>query len=154
MKIWLKNFRDLDAKEVVLVLEWRNHKNVAPFMRHKVVTLQEHLCFLESLKKDSTKEYFLVFKDAIPIGVIDFVEISLQSCAFGLYQNPSLSGFGSILMQEVLEYAFKILKVKELKACVFKNNTKALELYLKFGFTITKENATMYNVSLCAGGGA
>lgn len=154
MGLLLKNFLELDAKESALVLQWRNHRKVAPFMKHKQVALEEHLRFLESLKRDCTKAYFLVYENQTPIGVIDFVEIvPLQSCEFGIYQSPFLKGYGEMLMQEVLDYAFKTLSVKELKACVFKSNVKALELYLRFQFKIIKESAEMYNVSLSVGEG-
>ncbi|WP_236033280.1 UDP-4-amino-4,6-dideoxy-N-acetyl-beta-L-altrosamine N-acetyltransferase [Helicobacter turcicus] len=140
----LKNFAQLNVKEGALVLEWRNHASVAAFMKQKNITKTEHLNFMESLKHDTSKEYFLVFANAIPIGVIDFIEIVRGfSCEFGIYQSPFLKGYGEILMQKVLDYAFNVLKVKELRACAFNANTKAIDLYLRFGFEITKRDARM-----------
>ncbi|HEC1767616.1 TPA: GNAT family N-acetyltransferase, partial [Campylobacter lari] len=68
------------------------------------------------------------------------------SCEFGLYGIKK--GIGELLMQEVKNYAFNILKVQTLNACVFKENTKALNLYLKHGFKIIKEDNNFYFVNL------
>lgn len=140
----LKNFTQLNTKEIALVLRWRNHADVAKFMKQKSITQKEHLGFIESLKNDDTKEYFLVFENAIPLGVIDFIAIVREeSCEFGIYQSPFLKGYGEVLMRAVLEYAFNVLKVQELRACAFCENIKAIELYLRFGFKMIAKDKEM-----------
>lgn len=140
----LKNFTQLNTNESALVLEWRNHESVATFMKQKSVTKEEHLSFIKSLDRDFSKEYFLVFDGEIPVGVIDFISIVRgESCEFGIYQSPFLKGYGRLLMQKVLEYAFNVLKVQELRACAFNTNTKAIDLYLRFGFEIIKKDEKM-----------
>ncbi|WP_370524662.1 UDP-4-amino-4,6-dideoxy-N-acetyl-beta-L-altrosamine N-acetyltransferase [Helicobacter winghamensis] len=154
MRLELKNFTQLNEDEVALVLKWRNHASVATFMKQKHITKQEHLDFIESLKSDCSKEYFLVFENTIPLGVIDFIAIVRGvSCEFGVYQSPFLKGYGEKLMQKVLDYAFKTLRVKELCACAFNVNTRAIDLYLRFGFKIIRKDETM-SYFICAGGGA
>lgn len=151
MSLLLKNFTNLNAQEAELVLRWRNHKHVADFMRQKSIAKAEHLDFIESLKHDSSREYFLVFDDAIPVGVIDFVSIVRgESCEFGIYQSPFLKGYGEVLMREVLRYAFEVLAVRVICARVFRGNTKALELYLRFGFNDIQEDDEMCYLSLSA----
>ncbi|MDA3967671.1 MULTISPECIES: UDP-4-amino-4,6-dideoxy-N-acetyl-beta-L-altrosamine N-acetyltransferase [Helicobacter] len=133
--IELKNFTKLSCEESIMVLSWRNSPKVAPFMYNALISPKEHLEFLESLKTTCNKEYFLVYKGAIPIGVIDFINIQIgNSCEFGIYANPNLKGYGVILMETLLDYAFNTLKVKELKAQVQSENIKAINLYSKFGF--------------------
>lgn len=138
--IYLKDFTHLDKNEILLVWQWRNDEKISQFMKTKYIDFKEHLNFIITLKKDRTKKYFLVFKDDEAIGVIDFTNITQISCEFGLYAKPNLKGVGQILMQEIKKYAFEILKIKELKACVFKQNKKALDLYLKSGFFVTSKN--------------
>ncbi|EOH1934061.1 UDP-4-amino-4,6-dideoxy-N-acetyl-beta-L-altrosamine N-acetyltransferase [Campylobacter jejuni] len=138
--IYLKDFTHLDKKEILLVWQWRNDEKISQFMKTKYIDFKEHLNFIITLKKDQTKKYFLVFKDDEAIGVIDFINITQDSCEFGLYAKPNLKGVGQILMQEIKKYAFENLKIKELKACVFKQNKKALDLYLKSGFFVTSKN--------------
>ncbi|TXE82847.1 UDP-4-amino-4,6-dideoxy-N-acetyl-beta-L-altrosamine N-acetyltransferase [Campylobacter peloridis] len=148
--IALKDFIHLNQEEIEFVLKWRNDESIAKFMKTKNITLKEHLNFLSSLKADSTKKYFLVFKDDEPIGVIDFININKTSCEFGLYGIKK--GVGDLLMQEIKKYAFEILKIKNLKACVFKTNQKALNLYLKHNFKIIDENDEFYFVDFMGGG--
>ncbi|EAK9939970.1 UDP-4-amino-4,6-dideoxy-N-acetyl-beta-L-altrosamine N-acetyltransferase [Campylobacter lari] len=144
--IILKDFIHLNQEEIKLVLKWRNDESIAKFMKTQNITLKEHLSFLSSLKTDITKKYFLVYDSKQVIGVIDFINITNNSCEFGLYGIKK--GVGNLLMEEIKNYAFNILKVKILKACVFKENTKALNLYLKHGFKIIKEDNNFYFVNL------
>ncbi|EAJ1255123.1 UDP-4-amino-4,6-dideoxy-N-acetyl-beta-L-altrosamine N-acetyltransferase [Campylobacter lari] len=144
--IVLKDFIYLSQNEIELVLKWRNNKNIAKFMKTQNIGLEEHLDFLSSLKTDASKKYFLVYDDENIIGVIDFINITNNSCEFGLYGIKK--GVGELLMQEVKNYAFNVLKIQTLNACVFKENTKALNLYLKHGFKVIKEDNNFYFVNL------
>ncbi len=151
----LKNFVDLNEVEKILVFGWRNHLKIAPLMKTQTIPLKEHLHFLESLKQDATKQYFLVLENDEILGVICFVDIKLGiSCEFGIYQNPDLQGYGAKLMEAMLKYAFEVLNVATLYACAFNDNTKALALYTKFGFNLTNKDETMSYFTLSAGGGA
>lgn len=145
--IYLKDFTHLDKQEILLVWQWRNDEKISQFMKAKYIDFQEHLNFITSLKKDRSKKYFLVFKDNEAIGVIDFINIAKDSCEFGLYAKPDLKGMGQILMQEIKKYTFEKLKIKKLKACVFKQNKRALDLYLKNGFFVTSENDEFFFLS-------
>ncbi|ELZ2501955.1 UDP-4-amino-4,6-dideoxy-N-acetyl-beta-L-altrosamine N-acetyltransferase, partial [Campylobacter lari] len=81
----LKNFIDLNEFEKEFVLKYRNDKNINKFMKNKNITHEEHLNFIQNLKNDCTKRYFLVCKSDQAIGVIDFINITINSCEFGLY---------------------------------------------------------------------
>ena len=145
----LKDFTTLSKSESKMVWEWRNHNKVCEFMKTKNIPFEMHCAFLESLKLDSTKLYFLVFKDSMPIGVVDFVNIKKnESCEFGIYQNPNLHGFGKILMEAMLNYAKDTLKLKRIYACAFVENKRAEALYLHFGFKIYNKDKAMNYFSL------
>ncbi|TXE89773.1 UDP-4-amino-4,6-dideoxy-N-acetyl-beta-L-altrosamine N-acetyltransferase [Campylobacter volucris] len=147
----LKNFTNLNDFEKEFILQHRNNPNIAKFMKNPYISHEEHLNFIQNLKNDYTKRYFLVYENDQAIGVIDFINITINSCEFGLYGIKK--GVGNLLMEEIKNYAFNVLKVKILKACVFKKNTKALNLYLKHDFTIYNENDKFLFVSLNNGGG-
>lgn len=139
--ITLKDFLYLDKYEKMVIFKWRNDPLISSFMKNKHITIREHLRFLNGLKYSTDKKYFLVYDDEVPIGVIDFVDIQFgDKCEFGVYQNPTLRGYGKILMKLLIEYAFNELKVKTLEANVYSNNYKALKLYSEFGF-IKKQNS-------------
>ncbi|EJY0263871.1 UDP-4-amino-4,6-dideoxy-N-acetyl-beta-L-altrosamine N-acetyltransferase [Campylobacter jejuni] len=143
-----KNFITLNLDELKLVWQWRNDENISQFMLNKSIKFEEHVNFIEQLKTSKDKKYFLLFKENQAFGVIYFNNITNQTCEFGLYAKPHLKGVGQILMNEIKKYAFKILKIKALKACVFKNNEKALKLYKNNDFTITKEDEEFFYIIL------
>ncbi len=139
----LKDFRDLNEGQKQLVLSWRNHQSIAKFMRSKNISKEQHLRFLEQLQESADKRYFLVLKGGEPIGVIYFVNITSDSCEFGLYANPNLKGVGDILLRHIKLYAFNTLRISTLCACVYNSNAKAIALYERFGFKLTNKDAQM-----------
>ncbi|EAK5530580.1 UDP-4-amino-4,6-dideoxy-N-acetyl-beta-L-altrosamine N-acetyltransferase [Campylobacter lari] len=141
-----KDFANLDIDENKEILKIRNSENVSKFMKNSHISYEEHLNFIQKLKNTTTKKYFLICKENERLGVIYFTDISNNSCEFGLYGIKK--GVGNLLMEEIKNYAFNVLKVKILKACVFKENTKALNLYLKHNFTIYSENDKFLFVNL------
>ncbi|HEA8077179.1 TPA: UDP-4-amino-4,6-dideoxy-N-acetyl-beta-L-altrosamine N-acetyltransferase [Campylobacter jejuni] len=146
-----KDFITLNLDELKLIWQWRNDKNIGQFMLNKSIKFEEHLNFIKQLKTSRSKKYFLLFKENQAFGVIYFNNITNQTCEFGLYAKPNLKGVGQILMNEIKKYAFEILKIKTLKACVFKQNQRALSLYLKNNFYIYYEDGNMFYLELRAG---
>ena len=126
----LKEFIKLNYDEKLMILEWRNHPNISKFMINKKVGLDEHLNFINSLKKSKTKKYFLVDD----IGVIDFNNITGEKADIGLYKNPKKNRVGKVLLQTLIDYGFNELKLKKLILYVYENNLKAINLYKKFNF--------------------
>lgn len=146
--IELKDFTTLTRAEQYLILAWRNDIKITAFVKTKEISFKEHFDFIKALKQEKTKKYFLVYENEEILGVISFVNITPYSCEFGLYQNPHLQGKGKVLMQEILNYAFNILKVLELQSSVLKFNQKALKLYLNLGFYIQKEDEQSFIIKL------
>jgi len=134
----LINFTELTLKEKKMILSWRNNKNIKIWMYDNLdIKLQHHIEFIKSLKMIKDKRYFLVKIKNIYIGVINFTYIDYinKECQFGLYANPKLKGVGKILLNIIIDYAFKNLDMTTLKAEVFRKNIKAIKLYKKFHFT-------------------
>ena len=125
--IELINFIDLNMTEKQMVLDWRNNKRTSKFMYEKKnISLENHLKYIESLKTDLTKIYFLVKQDNIGIGVIDFTNIDLENkfVEIGLYSNPEQFGFGNFLMNQILCFPYNILYLE-----VFENNFQDIDEY-------------------------
>lgn len=134
--IELINFIDISSEEKKMVLSWRNHKDIRRWMNNqKEISLEEHLNYIDSLCNKKDRIYFLVEELNEYLGVIDFTNIVENEFAeFGVYAKPSLIGVGSKLMDTIIDYAFKNLKLKKLIANVYVNNEKAIKLYKKFDF--------------------
>ncbi|EAI7871049.1 UDP-4-amino-4,6-dideoxy-N-acetyl-beta-L-altrosamine N-acetyltransferase [Campylobacter lari] len=144
--IVFKNFINLTKDEKKEIFHIRNSPDISKFMKTKNINYKEHLIFLKKLEKTSHKKYFLLVKNNENLGVIYFTNITTNSCKFGLYDIKK--GVGNLLMEEIKNYAFNVLKIQNLNACVFKENIKALNLYLKHGFNIINENDEFYFVNL------
>ena len=145
----MKNFTSLDKKDKKILLQWRNEKRVRKWMYSKdKILLKHHLAYINSLKQKDDRIYFLVEHNFQKIGVIDLTNIKNKSAEIGLYANPNLYGVGAILMQLIIRYGFLYLKLKLLKANVYTNNIKALNLYKKFGFLIHHEKEGLYYMRL------
>jgi len=133
--IKLINFTELSHNEKLMVLEWRNHPRIRAWMFTKEpISLENHLNYIDSLSLIKDRIYFLVKEDSKPVGVIDFTNIKDEKAEIGLYAKPELKGMGSRLMQEIISYAFNVLKIKTLVSEVFEANTSAIKLYKKFTF--------------------
>ena len=140
----LKNFIQLDYDEKLMILEWRNHPSISEWMINKKVELKEHLNFINSLKENKTKLYFLVDD----IGVIDFTNITDKKADIGLYKNPNKQKVGSVLMKHIIDYGFNVLGLEKLVLYVYENNQKAINLYKKFNFKIVDKKDNLLKMEL------
>ena len=140
----LKNFIQLNYDEKLMILEWRNHSETSKFMINKKVDLEEHLNFINSLKENKTKLYFLVDD----IGVIDFTNITDKKADIGLYKNPNKQKVGSVLMKHIVDYGFNVLGLEKLVLYVYEDNQKAINLYKKFNFKIVDKKDNLLKMEL------
>lgn len=137
LKIELVNFVNLSLNDKKMILEWRNHPDVRKWMfTQDTIELHDHLAFIESLKNRRDSLYFLVKKGNQDIGVIDFTDIDQKNrmTQFGIYTNPNLTRIGGLLMESIIDYAFRVLKINTLTAEVFEKNISAVKLYDRYNF--------------------
>ena len=134
--IKLINFIDLSQEEKMMILEWRNKIDIQKWMHtQNDISLEEHLDFIDSLKTIKDKLYFLVKKDDIYIGVINFTQIKQnESLHMGVYTNPDLKGYGKILLETIINFSFEILKVEKIFSEVYFENERAYILYKRYNF--------------------
>lgn len=150
----LINFTKLSLDEKELILLWRNDNLVKQWMYNRDdINIESHLLYIESLKQRDDKSYFLLKSKTDYLGVVDLTDIKEGSSAeLGIYQNPLLKGYGSLLLGKIIEYAFDVLKLKILNANVYINNTKAINLYKKFNFktinVVSDKNGKLYSMEL------
>ena len=135
-----------------MVLLWRNDPSIKQWMyNNDDISLENHLAFIETLKKSTDRLYFLVKQDSDYIGVIDFTNIdkNKENSEFGLYANIESKGMGNILLNSICEYGFNSLKIKKLIAEAFIKNEKAINLYKKFNFKETKRKIVNNKKVIC-----
>lgn len=136
----LRHFVLLNDKEKEMVRKWRNSKNLKKwFFQKKTISQDEHLKFIENLKTDKKKGYWLVIlKPDLAFGVIYLNKINIKSkfAQLGLYANPDkhIAGAGNLLMDSIFNLAFEKLCLKSLQLVVFRENLRAIKLYGRWGF--------------------
>jgi len=137
-------FQDLSLDEKKEVLKWRNHPEIRKYMYNKkLISLKDHLQFIESLKENKNKIYLKV-ED---LGVVNFL-IKNDLVEIGIHKNPNKKKVGKVLMEFALKYAFEVLKAKKTVLFVYENNKKAINLYKKFGFKIVDKKDNLITMEL------
>ena len=135
----LLNFTNLNEKEREMVLRWRNNEEIRKWMfTDQIISLEEHLEFIGSLRRDSRNFYFLVKRASEYLGVMCLTRVDLRNrnAYLGIYVNPEkkISGVGSVLGEILLKLAFDVTKLHTLKLEVFEDNERAIALYKRLGF--------------------
>jgi len=136
-QLW--NYIHLPKDELLQILNWRN-LYAEYFLNNKPVKENEHLSFVERLKKDRTKLYWLVKnKQNIPLGCINLNPIVWEKgeAYLGIFKNPHLKGVGKILLNLLIDISKDVFHLKVLKLEVLETNKRAINLYLKSGFVLT-----------------
>jgi UDP-4-amino-4,6-dideoxy-N-acetyl-beta-L-altrosamine N-acetyltransferase len=139
------NFINTNELEKSLILEWRNNENVRKWMvNNNIISLEEHLNYINSLKNKDDKLCFLIKEYDEYLGIIEFDEINLntKSAYFGINANIDIKvrGIGRILESISTYIAKELLKLETLKLYVFKENSKAINLYKKSNYFIKEES--------------
>ncbi len=84
-----KNFTSLNEMEIRQVWEWRNHAEIRKWMYNQdIIPIENHMQFIENLKNDSSKQYWLVERKNIPIGTMSIVDIKEKTGEWGYYIAP------------------------------------------------------------------
>lgn len=140
-KVKLLNFTTLSYESEMQILEMRNHPKVRAQMHSQdIIDEHSHLKFIESLQNNAEKQYFMVEYRQNIVGVIYFTDIdqTKQSAVFGVYANlyEKVDKAGSILMESALAFFDSCMELKVISLEVYESNTIAVNLYIKFGFSV------------------
>lgn len=118
--------------------EWRNQDFVRQKMfNDKIISLDEHIRFLECLKENESKKIFVCFCNMEPFAILQYDVCADNSMEFGYYLINKKwidGGFGIVLEYAILNYGFYKLKVDKIFCRTLKINTKIIALHKKFGF--------------------
>lgn len=106
-----KNFVDLSKEELTMVLEWRNNRSIRKYMYNRdLITLSDHMAFVNSLNDRTDRYYWLVFRSEEPIGVVDITDVDYDNAKaeLGYYMSPQKqsSGIGLDFVFNILHFLF------------------------------------------------
>ncbi len=136
------NFTQLSQKELLDILEWRNHFDVRKCMNTTdPISVETHLAFCESLKERNDKFYWLIRKGMQPIGVLNIIDVDYETetCEPGFYLSPGIMGKGGsiFVLSNYKTFLLKELKFKGLLGHNFYDNMPAFIFTMFFGGIIT-----------------
>lgn len=120
--------------------QWRNSERVSSFMLNQhAITKEEHLKWIEGLRSDRCRKNWVIFINAIPIGSIYLEKINREKLTseWGFYigdNDYTGKGLAKQILFKFLEVFFDQMEFKALFTNVLPYNTKAMNLYRKFGF--------------------
>jgi UDP-4-amino-4,6-dideoxy-N-acetyl-beta-L-altrosamine N-acetyltransferase len=106
-----------------------------------IIEIEKQLQWFQSLKGNNEKEYLVFYQDEKPIGMLYFSNIVEESCHWGGYigEDTVWPGSGLILGFAALEYAFGIMKKKQLIAEVFEDNYMAKNMHILFEYNLSED---------------
>ncbi|MBR1617023.1 hypothetical protein IJ670_02620 [bacterium] len=148
--IKFKNFTKISEEEKRLVLEWRNSDRVRQKMANtEIISLENHLKFVESLKTRKDCRYYLFCVDDVPVGVYDIVDIKEDGSGGvgGSYiGDTNYLGYGLLISFIINDKFFKHSKTNT-KFYVMKNNKRTFLMHKNiFGAEIDSEDEKQWNL--------
>ena len=131
------NFTELNEYEINLVHRERNDLDVRVKMfDDKIIPLQEHLKFLENLKKDNTKIFILVKRANLYIGVYSLIKIEDGNAQGGFYLFKEAREKNLIIdfLYQTITYIFNNFSITSINGYALKNNKAANRINKFLGF--------------------
>lgn len=139
MNLTFKNFVLLNEQEKKDILNLRNQDYIRENMvNSEIISLENHLSFIDSLRGNINKKYFAIFADNKLIGSVNFTIDSKLS--WGLYFADTIDSIiKSASSYLFIDYIFKSFD-KTIYAFVKNENLRSLNFHKRFGFEIYKED--------------
>lgn len=120
-------------------------KNLPEFLQWDrdahIVSWEEHLNFISSLKGDESRKYYAIYKEEKYIGTINFRKEGDFVWSRGIGTVPNLQGKGETMKWETqVLSALPRDKFKKIIADVRIDNVRSLRYHEKMGYTETGRN--------------
>jgi UDP-4-amino-4,6-dideoxy-N-acetyl-beta-L-altrosamine N-acetyltransferase len=143
------NFINLNDDEKLIVFGWRNNESVRKWMySDDPISLDTHFKFIESLKSDESRSFFLVKRGNKYVGVYSLVNKKNHSGEGGFYLSPDLKDEN--LSVEFCYYTFSFLfekqRIEKIFGYALVDNKNANALNRLFGFSQLETNKTIDGV--------
>jgi UDP-4-amino-4,6-dideoxy-N-acetyl-beta-L-altrosamine N-acetyltransferase len=143
------NFTELNEFEINLVHKERNNLEVRVKMfDNKLILMQEHLTFLENLKKDNTKIFLLVKRANLYIGVYSLVKIGDGNAQGGFYLFKEAREKNLVIdfLYNTITYIFNNYLITNINGYALKDNKAAnrINKFLGFRDSIPSKSNVLY----------
>jgi len=132
------NFRNISFEETKLVWQWRNHIDIRKWMYNQnIIEFEDHIQFIESLKNDISKNYCLVKRNNVCVGVTSLVHIKGLNAEWGYYIAPKFHEANLVVEFYffAIEFIFSVLGMETIYGYALVENKGANSMNDLFGFT-------------------
>lgn len=132
------NFVQLSQQESDMILENRNNLDIRKYMYNSnLISKEEHLNFITSLKDKNDRFYWLVYHNNVPIGVVNLTDIDSENksgeVGYYLFVSCQGKGMGKSMLESFHSLLFDTMALNLTHMWV-ENNNNALYLDMKLGY--------------------
>ncbi|MFA7083393.1 MAG: hypothetical protein WC141_02545 [Arcobacteraceae bacterium] len=150
MKLLFKNYTHLTPTQSACILELRNLEYIRTNMKStEIIALEKHLEWVQTLKNDTSKEYFALILDEVVVGSCSWMREENNKVSWGIYFinsiNPLVSSLSAYLF---IEYLFETKKNTHIESFVRKENILAYKFNQHLGFSLYKEDESFFYLNL------
>lgn len=134
----------LDDDTIRQIRIWRNQDFVRKWMFHQeMINEEEHLSWISSIKKDSSRDVYVFYLDDEPLGIYQYRVfddgITIEVGNYLINESYIELGYGTILVYAFSQIAYKVLGFKKMYSEVLETNRKVLKLNMRSGIFPYKE---------------
>ena len=128
--------RKIKIEDAKLMLEWMHDDNVVRDLRanFKDKTLDDCIRFINGSYEDKHNMHLAICNDdGVYMGTVSLKNIDNTSAEFGITIRKEAmgKGYSCYAMNGIIEFAFKLLKLKKVYWCVSPQNIRARRFYEK-----------------------
>lgn len=140
LEVEFKDILSVDDALLEKIRLWRNDDGIRRFMyQDDVISPEQHRRWIESLKGNRSKKYWVMHADGKPAGVVDLVGIDARNknCEWAFYIGEAWAlklGLGRIAEFHTLDYVFLDLGLEKLNCAVLDFNKAVVNMHKSFGF--------------------
>ena len=131
--------RSIRKSDLQLICNWRNDPSIFQFNKqYNLLNMKNQQDWFKTIK-DSDKNMLIIEKNLIPIGICGFVNIDHEIHSGDIaiiIGNTKLhkKGIGTIVLEKLIQYGFKNLKLYKIGAEIFEFNLISKKFFEKFNF--------------------
>ena len=100
----------MEHKDLEIVLSWRNRDEIRLNMiNDSIIKIEEHLKWFNKIKEQKNLEFLIFSINDVPVGIVNFSNITDHCCDWGFYigAKKSPKGSGTVMAYYAIEYVFK-----------------------------------------------
>jgi UDP-4-amino-4,6-dideoxy-N-acetyl-beta-L-altrosamine N-acetyltransferase len=129
--------RAMEARDLDVVLEWRNHPDVRRFMiTQHLIQPREHQAWFERCRGEARRRLYILQQGEMRLGFAQLGGVARGGVAeWGFYVSPAAPrGTGSELGRRVLQAAFDVEGLHKVCGQSLQSNERSRRLHLRLGF--------------------